>query len=127
MNTLRNRYVFPFSYRVGVAGNFDMSDVEVSKWLAQPFAFNRYTQVYFVPDSRLSSVPFAALEIRPGLRLIQKAMVMQGSSLRTLASSAHRWRDIYNRERLERSEVSLVLSFSSSQPIYTEYQFSVWD
>lgn len=50
-------------------------------------------QIYFLPDSALSSVPFAALKVGDRY-LIEKYRVAQGSSLGTLALARAQWDDI---------------------------------
>ena len=47
-------------------------------------------QIYFLPDPGLSSIPFCALRVG-GRFLIEKALVAQASSLRTLDCARIRW------------------------------------
>lgn len=58
-----------------------------------------WLQIYFIPDPSLSFIPFCALKVG-GHYLIEKAVVAQASSLRTLDCARVRWEAICSEAQL---------------------------
>ena len=56
-----------------------------------------WLQIYFLPDSNLSSIPFAAFKVRDRF-MIERVPVAQASSLGTLDFSQRRWQAISSSE-----------------------------
>ena len=50
-----------------------------------------WLQIYVLPDSTLSPIPFGAFRVDDSSVLIQRACVAQASSLRTLSYARKRW------------------------------------
>ena len=68
-----------------------------------------WLQIYFLPDPSLSSIPFCALKTG-GHYLIEKALVAQASSLRTLDCARVKWEAICSESRSP-SKVGMECSF----------------
>ena len=68
--------------------------------------FTFYLQIYFLPDSTLSPVPFSAFPVGDRF-LIERAFVAQAASLRTLDCARKRWDDISSSDPQSSPEVGL--------------------